>query len=153
MSKRKSKAAAPDMSGCAGCRHYFEAADPNCYRQSIPALRLHTGRGAQAALSRGRGLHGALAHAAGLQQLPQAAPRHHRGLHARAQPLREGRALRKLHYHLADPPELISACLRCKKPECTNCLERKLRTAPAQGRTGGRRAGAQSSTASPGRRK
>ena len=37
MSKRKSKAAAPDMSGCAGCRHYFEAADPNCYRQSIPA--------------------------------------------------------------------------------------------------------------------
>ena len=75
MSKRKSKAAAPDMSGCAGCR---------------PRLRLHTGRGAQAALPRGRGLHGALAHAAGLQQLPQAAPRHNRGLHARAQPLREG---------------------------------------------------------------
>ena len=38
--------------------------------------------------------------------------------------------MRKLHYHLADPPELISDCLRCKKPECTNCLERKLRTAP-----------------------
>lgn len=38
--------------------------------------------------------------------------------------------MRKLHYHLADPPELISDCLRCKKPECTNCLERKLRAAP-----------------------
>ena len=24
--------------------------------------------------------------------------------------------MRKLHYHLADPPELISDCLRCKKP-------------------------------------
>lgn len=35
MSKRKSGKAAPDMSGCRGCRHYFEAADPNCYRQSI----------------------------------------------------------------------------------------------------------------------
>ena len=38
MSKRKSKAAAPDMSGCAGCRHYFEAADPNCYPACVYIL-------------------------------------------------------------------------------------------------------------------
>lgn len=33
----KKGGAAADMSGCRGCRHYFEAADPGCYRQSIPA--------------------------------------------------------------------------------------------------------------------
>lgn len=37
MEKKKSDSQAPDMSGCRGCRHYFEAADPDCYRQSIPA--------------------------------------------------------------------------------------------------------------------
>ena len=37
MEKRKTDRPAPDMSGCRGCRHYFEAADPVCYRQSIPA--------------------------------------------------------------------------------------------------------------------
>ena len=46
MEKKKSDSQAPDMSACRGCRHFFEAADPDCYRQSIPACEyiLDTGR-------------------------------------------------------------------------------------------------------------
>ena len=57
--------------------------------------------------------------------------------------------MRKRHYHLADPPELIAECLSCARSECTNCLERRLKAAV---KTNSRRR-SQSSTASPGRRK
>ena len=57
--------------------------------------------------------------------------------------------MRKRHYHLADPPELIAECLSCARSECTNCLERRLKAAV---KTNSRRR-SQSSTASPGCRK
>ena len=152
MSKRKSKAAAPDMSGCAGCRHYFESSGPELLQAEHPRLRLHTGRGAQAALPRGRG-------AARCPPMPQGFSsyrRRHRAIIeafmlARSRPGRAGFEkfctttwqTRRAHFGL---PALQKAGVH-ELPGA------QLRTAHAQGRTGGRRAGAQSSTASPGRRK
>lgn len=141
MSKRKSKAAAPRHVRMRRLPALFRSGGPELLQAEHPRLRLHTGRGAQAALApraRGCTVRSPMPRASAATA---AAPRHNRGLHARAQPLREGCALRKLHYHLADPPELISDCLRCKKPECTNCLERKLRTAPRKAAQAGRRPG------------
>ena len=57
--------------------------------------------------------------------------------------------MRKRHYHLADPPELIAECLSCARSECTNCLERRLKAAVKTNS----RLRSQSSTASPGFRK
>lgn len=60
--------------------------------------------------------------------------------------------MRKRLYHLADPPELIAECLSCKKSECTNCLERRLKAAvKSNSRLSWGRS--QSSTSTPGRRK
>lgn len=42
---------------------------------------------------------------------------------------------RREHY-VVDTPEQVSACLRCSKPECTNCLNRrrgKPRALPSKG--------------------
>ena len=136
----KKGGATADMSGCRGCRHYFEAADPGCYRQSIPACVYILNEGRRRPCP------------------PGPAPGDNRVLCRRqgAALKRYGRcnrALIKRHYHLADPPELISGCLGCEKSECTNCLERKLKAAGKKSRPRPGRGRAQSSTATPGRRK